>query len=71
MCTNQHNPISWDITSMLLVETIRQPIDLFYDWLGLFVKLGSEDQEVNWSIQQLESGGIPNCGWPCNANGFT
>ena len=36
---------------------VAKPIDLFYDWLSLFVKLASEAQEVNWStcIQQLDN----------------
>jgi len=34
---------------------VAKPIDLFYDWLSLFVKLASEAQEVNLSIQQLDN----------------
>ena len=36
---------------------VAKPIDLFYDWLSFFVKLASEDQEVNWTtcIKQLDN----------------
>jgi len=39
----------------MLYLLVAKPIDLFYNWLSLFVKLVSEAQEVIWFIQQLDN----------------